>query len=305
MSLWTRVPRGMRDRATGVLPDSWWVWLHQLREVAADRAWSGGAVLRQAYPGLVAEAAPLAALRRAELRVFSQNGEDGVIAYLLDRVGAESRALVEFGIGDGRECCAANLLVNFGWSGLLMDGDPRHASDARDFYASTLADPSRCTVLHHVAEVDNIDETLREHAPAEIDLLSVDIDGNDYWVWEAITSVRPRVVVIEYNATFGAERAATIPYTPGFDRYRAHASGFYHGASLAALALLADRKGYLLAGCESRGANAFFVDREAAAGRVADVAPADAFAPLYERVHLGLNEQFRRIAHLPLVDVGG
>jgi len=122
-------------------------------------------------------------------------------------------------------------------------------------------------------------------------------------VLEALTAVRPRVIVVEYNATFGPERSVTIPYTRGFDRYRAHASGFYHGASLTALARLGERKGYVLAGCDSRGTNAFLVDAEAAAGAFDAVTPAEAFAPLFERAHLSVEDQFAQIAHLPLVEV--
>jgi len=83
MGLWTRVPRGLRDRLTGVLPDWWWAWLHQLREIDVDREWQGAAILRSAYPSLAAPATGVAALRRAEVRVHSQNGEDGILAYLL------------------------------------------------------------------------------------------------------------------------------------------------------------------------------------------------------------------------------
>ena len=95
------------------------------------------------------------------------------------------------------------------------------------------------------------------------DVLSVDIDGNDYWVLDALEAVRPRIVVVEYNASFGPERSVTIPYTRAFYGYRAHSSGYYHGASLTALARLGERKGYVLAGCDSRGVNAFLVDATA------------------------------------------
>ena len=112
------------------------------------------------------------------------------------------------------------------------------------------------------------------------------------------------MIVVEYNATFGPTRSVTIPYTRGFDRYRAHTSGFYHGASLTALARLGERKGYVLAGCDSRGTNAFLVDSAAAASAgIEAVPPTEAFAPLFERAHLSVEEQFRQIAHLPLVDV--
>lgn len=301
MALWTRLPRGVRDRLTGVLPDWWWTWLHQLREIDVDREWQGAAILRASHPSLVAAAGGVEALRNAELRVHSQNGEDGILAHLLGRIGPTTREVVEFGVGDGTECCAANLVLTFGWSALLLEASERDATAARAFYRDRAA--GRVHVEHVAVEPDNIDALLSGRVAPVFDVLSVDIDGNDYWVLDALAVVRPRVIVVEYNASFGPERSVTIPYTRGFSRYDAHVSGFYHGASLAALARLGERKGYVLAGCDSRGANAFLVDAEAAAGVIEPASPESAFVPLFERSHLTVEEQFRQIAHLPLVDV--
>jgi hypothetical protein len=292
----------MRDRLTGVLPDWWWTWLHQLREIDVDREWQGAAILRSAYPSLAAPPNGLASLEAAELRVHSQNGEDGILAYLLARIGPTTHEVVEFGIGDGSECCAANLVLTFGWSALLLEASADDAAAAAAFYDERAG--GRVVVEHAAVEPDTIDSQLGGRVAPVFDVLSVDIDGNDYWVLEALSAVRPRVIVVEYNASFGPERSVTIPYERGFDRYRAHASGFYHGASLAALARLGERKGYVLAGCDSRGTNAFLVDSEAAASAgLAAVSPAKAFRPLYERAHLSVEEQFAQIAHLPLVEI--
>jgi len=302
MGLWTAVPRGVRDRVTGVLPGWWWTWLHQLREIDVDREWTGAGVLRQAYPSLAAPEDGVRALRHAELRVHSQNGEDGVLAWLLDRIGVVSREIVEFGIGDGSECCAANLVLTFGWSALLLEASEADAAAAASRYAALAGD--RVRVEHALVEPHNVDQLLGGKVAPVFDVLSLDIDGNDYWVLAALEAVRPRVVVVEFNASFGPERSVTIPYTPGFDRYRAHPSGFYHGASVAALARLGERKGYVLAGCDSRGVNAFLVDADAAAAAgISGVSPAAAFAPLFERRHLPVEDQFRQIAGLPLVEV--
>jgi hypothetical protein len=300
VSLWTRIPRGVRDRVERVAPESFWVWLHQLREVETDRRWTAGRLLRDAHPSLVAPESQLEALRRAEARVYSQNGEDGILAWLFERVGVTNRTLVEFGIGDGTECNSANLLLTFGWRGALLDADAVGVERARAFFAGR----ADVEVVHRALEPDNVDQTLGSLVPPELDLLSLDIDGNDYWVWQALTAVRPRVVAIEYNASFGPERSVTVPYTRSFDRYRTHVSGFYHGASLAALAKLGAEEGYLLAGCDSRGANAFFVDRGAAerAG-LEEVSAAEAFSPLHERAHLPLERQWAQIANLPFVQI--
>jgi hypothetical protein len=296
VGLWTAIPRGVRDRVSGVLPDWWWMWVRQLREVELDRRWTAGQALLARYPML---ASPVAPLNRHEARVYSQNGEDGIIAWLLSLVGAPRRTFVEFGVGDGSECNTANLSRTFGWIGLLMEADPQEADRARAFYERT---PGVTIVTARVTP-ENIDDLLWKHAPPDVDLLSLDIDGNDLWVWRAITAIDPRVVAIEYNATFGPERSVTVPYKDGFDRYRQHLSGFYHGASLAALATVGADKGYALVGCDSRGANAFFVKQELTSDMLRTVEPAEAWFPLWERAHLTLEEQQRQIAHLPLVEV--
>lgn len=304
MSLWLRVPRRARDRVAGVLPEWGWIWLRQLREVELDRRWKAGRLLLDAHPSLAVERDGQVQLAAHEVRAFSQNGQDGILAFLLDTVGVESRRFVEFGIGDGSENNCANLALTFGWSGLFLEIDPAQVERARRFYADAPSvAPGQVRIEQAQVTAENIDELLREHGAGEVDLLSLDIDGSDLWVWRAITAIDPRVVAIEFNASFGPERSVSVPYDPGFDRYAAHASGFYHGASLAALAKVGAEKGYVLVGCDSRGTDAFFVKRELAAGMLREVAPAEAFRPLWERAHLTVEAQFAQISHLPLVEI--
>ncbi len=305
MRAWTAIPRGFRTRVERLLPEWWWVWLHQLREIGVDRRFTAGQALLHAYPELAAPADPQTAFNRSECRVYSQNGEDGILLYLFSRIGTTDRRFVEFGIGDGSECNTANLALTFGWRGLLLEADPSLAARAREFYAGRPTLRTSSLQIENVrVEPDTIDEVLgRFGVQSELDLLSIDIDGNDYWVWKAADAISPRVVAIEYNASFGPSRAVTVPYRRGFDRYAEHASGYYHGASLRALDELARRKGYLLAGCDSRGSNAFFVREDAAAGRIEPVSVEDAFFPLYERAHSSVEDQFRTIEHLDLVEV--
>ena len=256
MGLWTRVPRGMRDRLTGVLPDWWWTWLHQLREIDVDREWQGAAILRSAYPSLAAPSGGVAALRAAELRVHSQNGEDGILAYLLDRIGPTARQVVEFGIGDGSECCAANLVLTFGWSAHLLEANAEDARAAAAFYAEQAG--KRVHVDHTAVEPDTVDALLSQHVEPVFDVLSLDIDGNDYWIWQAINCVRPRVAVVEFNALLGPERRLTLPYDPEFQLDFSR-TPYQAGASLAAFVALARDKGLRLVGVQALGFNAFFV----------------------------------------------
>lgn len=300
MAVLPRVPRGLRVRAERLLPDAFWVWLHQLREVEQDRRWNAARTLLAAHPDLAAAHDAVARLRRAEARVYSQNGEDGVVADLLSLVGAGDRRFVEFGVEDGSECNTANLALTFGWRGLQLEANPADAARARAFYAGR----ADVRVVEARVTPQNIDELLRDNGfDGELDVLSIDIDGNDYWVWEALEAARPRVVVVEYNAVFGPERAITVPYAERRSPYDAHPSGWYHGASLAALAGLGERKGYVLAGAESRGVNAFFVRRDVAQGKVDPVSPAAAFAPFYEAAHLSPEEAWQTVAHLDYIRV--
>jgi len=237
--------------------------------------------------------------------VYSQNGEDGLIAFIFSRIGVTDRRFVEFGIGDGRECNSANLVRHFGWSGLMLEARPSDVRKAVAHYERfRRADGNPAvTVSSCRVTVDNIDDAIeRGGVTGEIDLLSIDIDGNDYWIWEAIDIVRPRVVVIEYNASFG-RRAITVPYDPGFARFRKHATGWYHGASLAALAKLGERKGYDLIGTDHLGVNAFFIRRDVPKGDLSVVGSDEAYRPQRKRLMVATEEeQLAAIAHLPTVD---
>jgi hypothetical protein len=209
-------------------------------------------------------------LRDAEFRCFSQFGEDGIIQWLIARVPIEREVFVEFGVGEYVESCTRFLLEHDNWRGLILGSGSAHL----EYLASTDL-RWRFAVTARTAFItrDNIDELLAPVA-GDIGLLSIDINGNDYWVWEAITVVSPRIVVIEYNGIFGTKRPVTVPYDARFDRTAAHYSRLYWGASLPALLKLAKRKAYRLVGSNSNGHNAFFV-REDVAGDLPALTAAD------------------------------
>jgi hypothetical protein len=196
-------------------------------------------------------------LHEAEFKVFSQFGDDGIIQYLVHRLQCLPDTFVEFGVGNYRESNTRFLLLNNNWRGLVLDEDESSINFIHEdeiYWRHTL------TARRAFITRENIDELLREAGFAgQIGLLSIDIDGNDYWVWENIAIVDPVIVIVEYNSTFGPNLAITIPYEPHFARHQAHYSGQFWGASLRALKLLADRKGYSLVGCNSAGNNAYFV----------------------------------------------
>ena len=201
-------------------------------------------------------------LRQVEFGVFSQWGEDGIIEYLVSRAAIPNETFVEFGVQDYAESNTRFLLKHRNWTGLVIDGSVGNVRRIRAHPISQMYD-LRSVAAHITAE--NINALIRGAGiEGDIGLLSVDIDGNDYWVWKAIDVISPRVVVCEYNSVFGDEHAVTVPYDPGFDRMAAHHSKLFFGASLPALRRLAGEKGYVFVGCNTSGVNAFFVRADCA-----------------------------------------
>ena len=196
-------------------------------------------------------------LQEAEFRVWSQWGEDGILQLLCRRVPIPARSFVEFGVESYDEANTRFLLVNDDWSGLVLDASAEHVARIRASREHWLHDLRAAQVF---VTRENVNEVIASHGfRGDIGVLSIDIDGMDYWVWEALDVVTPAIVVVEYNWLLGCEHAVTVPYQPDFDRRRAHHSLLYYGASLPALCALGGRKGYAFVGCGRHGLNAFFV----------------------------------------------
>jgi hypothetical protein len=193
-------------------------------------------------------------------RVFSQWDEDGIIQFLIHAVPIAQRRFVEFGVQTYEESNTRFLLRNDNWSGLVLDGQQRYIDAIK---ADSISWQHDLTAVSAFITRENINELLSRHGMSgEIGLLSIDIDGNDCWVWESIEVGRPAIVIVEYNAHFGATRAVAVPYDAAFERRAAHHSCIYYGASLAALHRVGGKKGYALVGCSGGGNNAFFVRDE-------------------------------------------
>ena len=190
-------------------------------------------------------------LTRHELRVFSQNGEDGVLVEILNRIGVGPRFFVEFGIQEGVEGNCVLLADVFGWAGVFLEADPDlHAIVARKYADAPVQ------VVRELVTAARIDEILGAvDVPADLDVLSIDIDGNDIYVWDALTVVSPRVVVIEYNAGIRDRGPLAQPHDPA----RAWDGGSAFGSTVAALETVGRRKGYTLVHTDLTGCNAFFV----------------------------------------------
>ena len=192
-----------------------------------------------------------------EFKVFSQNGEDGIIQFLIQNTEIKNKIFVEFGVETYKEANTKFLLLNNGWSGLIIDGD----KDAMEKIASSdLHWKYDLKSIGNFITKDNINKIIKSAGiEGEIGLLSIDIDGNDYWVFENIDCVNPQILIMEYNSMFGDIHKISVPYDENFVRSQKHYSNLYYGASIAALCDIANKKGYDLVGSNSFGNNLFFI----------------------------------------------
>jgi len=262
--------------------------------------------LQMQFRSLVASGAPLPSLRDVGFQVYSQSDEDGILLFLFTLLRPQTRKSIEICAGNGIECNTANLIINHGWSGLLVDGNAALVEQGRRFYAKHKATYVLPPLFEHAwITRENVNAFLKtKSVTGEMDLLSLDLDGIDYWVWEALDAISPRIVVLEFNPLLGPERSATIPYSEKFDTFHhptaPDGSPNYYGASLTALVKLSDKKGYRLIGCNRWCYNAFFVKKEFLV-ELPTVSPGDCFrqsAPIPDA-----SERFETVRNLPWVEI--
>ncbi len=198
-------------------------------------------------------------IQHYEFKIFSQWGDDGIIQYLIHKLDFEHRTFVEFGVENYLEANSKFLLINNNWSGYVLDGSTSNVEQIKN---SSLYWKYKLQAKDAFITAENINQLLLESSFGEnIGILSIDIDGNDYWIWKTI-KIKPIVVIVEYNSVFGAQNPWTIPYQAGFIRNKAHFSNLYYGTSLLSLYNLAQEKGYAFIGCNSAGNNAYFVRKD-------------------------------------------
>ncbi len=250
----------------------------------------------------------LKALHDVEFSVYSQWGEDGIIDWLIERLPDIPHTFIEFGVEDYRESNTRLLLKMRNWSGLVIDGSQKNIDDIKNqgiYWRHELT--ARCAFIDR----DNINHLIESAGlMGEIGLLSVDIDGNDYWVWQAIEVVSPVIVVCEYNAVLGDVYPITIPYQASFQRTNADPSNLYFGASIQALISLGQSKGYTFVGTTLTGVNAFFIRNDCASTITMALKAVYAFPSKFREARdtkgnlLYLNGNCRRevINNLPFVD---
>lgn len=206
-------------------------------------------------------------IAQAGFRCHSQFEEDGIILYVLATIGMKTKKVVEICIGDGEECMATNLVLNHGYQGFLFDGSVQNISHASRFFGSK----KDCLLTPPALKAawitkDNINGLLREvGAQGEVDLLSLDMDGNDYYIWEATTEISPRLCVFETHDIVPSNLSITIPYEDDFNCWaKAGPDQDFRSASLLAMKKLSERKGYRLIGAHRHGFNVFFLRNDIA-----------------------------------------
>jgi hypothetical protein len=255
------------------------------------------------YQDLLRRGGPLPSFEDVEFRTFSQNGEDGILHFLFSVIGTTNKTLLDLGCGNALTANSTNLLVHHGWEGLLVDGGDDNFRTATEFYAhckDTAGWPPK--VVQAWIDREGINKLVADNGLAgSIDLFSIDIDGCDYWIWEALEQVSPRVVILEYLDILGAERAWTVPYRRDFVGEYDELGLCYGGASLPAFVKLGRKKGYRLVGCQRLGYNAFFLRDDVAPALFPEVSAASCLT--HPKVKKGIETRLPRVIGKPWVEV--
>jgi len=195
-------------------------------------------------------------------KVYSQFEEDGILLYIFSLIGTTNKKVVEICVADGKECMATNLIINHGWQGYLFDGSANNVKLGQKFF---LGHKQTFLMLPTFKQAwftaENVNQILTEaEAIGEVDLLSLDIDGMDYWIWQAIECIQPRVCVFETNNFIPSNLSLTAKYDPNFYYLnQPKEQHLYRSVSLLAMAKLSQAKGYRLIGCHRYGFNCFFM----------------------------------------------
>lgn len=199
----------------------------------------------------------ITSLKDVEFRVFSQFGEDGIIQYLISKIDIPNPIFVEFGVENYKESNTRFLLMANNWNGMVIDSSEYNVNSIQSSAYYWMH--SICAQKAFITS-ENINDLISSKGiKDDIGILSIDIDSVDYWVWDSINIISPRIVICEWNGTFGPDLCVTVPKKNTDNRYKYHLSGAFFGASYKALKKLGQDKGYSLLGSNSSGNNLFFI----------------------------------------------
>ena len=202
-------------------------------------------------------------INKHELKIFSQFGEDGIIDFLVKKTEIKSKYFIEFGVEDYNESNTKFLLEARNWAGEIYETNKEHINKIKnqDLYWRYNLNVKNVFVTKKNINL-LVKNFLEKNNINQLGLLSIDIDGVDYWIWKELTVTNPEIVIIEYNARLGYEKSIVVPYEENFQRLKKHHSSIYFGASLNALYKLGIEKGYSLVGTNLNGSNAFFIKKD-------------------------------------------
>ena len=205
----------------------------------------------------IVEKKEIKSLEEVEFSIFSKFGDDGIIQWLVHHLNIEHKTFIEFGVEDYSESNTRFLMMNNNWSGFVMDGDPENIKRLEAQYYYWKYDLTSKAIFINKHNINTL--IAEQNFTQDVGLLHIDLDGNDYYIWEAIEVVTPAIVIVEYNSLFGSERPISIKYDDAFIRTNAHYSNLFWGSSIKSLYNLAIKKGYSFIGCNSGGNNAYFI----------------------------------------------
>jgi len=234
--------------------------------------------LRNQYRSMLHHGLQLPGLRDVGFSVYSESDEDGILHFIFSVLGTANKKFVDVGAAIGGSN-TANLSINHGWTGLLIEGSREQAEAIESFFNNCPATRNfPPTIANEWITKNNINKILIENGMSgEIDLLSIDIDGIDYYIWDAIDCISPRVVVVEFQCIWGPDESKSVPYSDDFCGGFVGRYGVYSGASIAAFVKLARKKNYRLVGCQRFGYNAFFVRNDVGADLLPEIPAQDCF----------------------------
>ena len=236
-----------------------------------------------------------------EFKIFSQFGEDGIIQYLINNLDIKNKKFIEFGVENYEEANTRFLLENNNWSGLVMDSSKKNIDyiKKQNYYWRY-----NLTATNKFISIENINNIIKDNNfEGKIGLLSVDIDGNDYWILDAIESVSADIIIIEYNANFGSEKSLTIKYDKNFQRGKNGISKLVYGCSLNAVSKLCEKKGYSLICTNSNGNNAFFVKKELLNEKIKSTTVKQAFNINSFKEHIDKNNNLKSINKKQIIEI--
>ncbi len=199
-------------------------------------------------------------LSKVEFSVFSQWGDDGIINWLTNNIPIKNKIFIEIGTEDYKESNTRFLLKFKNWSGHLIEAEDSHV---KNILNQSIVWKHDLKINNYKIQKENINKIFKNFKlPKEIGLLSLDIDGIDYWVWKELNIIKPVLFVCEFNSIFGDKKAVTVPYNKNFNRTKFHYSNLAFGASLEALKFICKKKNYIFLGTNSNGVNAYFINKK-------------------------------------------